>query len=459
MRRIGCGIIIIAVLAGCSDDPTAVVDTEPAITAATVTINPNNVIGALVLVRTARAASVSVRFQPVDGSVEEEETPEVPVAGDETMVPVLGLWPERQYVFRAIAHGPGGDTMSPGLDLTTGALPAGIPTYTAGGTNPTPGYVAFNAASYGIVIDNTGRVVWYHRFGAAAFLNFQPQATGLYAAGASSAESGGPFTEIDPLGTVTRRLGCAGGLPARFHELRTEADGSYWLMCDEVRTMDLASSGGQLNARVTGTVVQHVAATGERLFQWSAFDHFAITDVEASARSGPIVNWTHGNAIDFDADGNLLISFRALNELTKIDSRTGAVLWRMGGSRNDFAIYAETSPAFAHQHGLRSAGAGSFVVLDNLGNSKASRAERYEYDAVARTARLAATYAPDAPAVAMAGGTTQQLPDGRLLVSYGSGGRVEEYDAGGRAVWRINGNAGYVFRATRIRSLYAPAPY
>lgn len=41
-------------------------------------------------------------------------------------------------------------------------------------------------------------------------------------------------------------------------------------------------------------------------------------------------------------------------------------------------------------------------------------------------------------------------------MSFGTAGRVEEYDATGRVVWRIEGNAGYVFRAQRIRSLYAP---
>lgn len=33
---------------------------------------------------------------------------------------------------------------------------------------------------------------------------------------------------------------------------------------------------------------------------------------------------------------------------------------------------------------------------------------------------------------------------------------VEQYDAQGRVVWKIEGNAGYVFRAQRILSLYSP---
>ena len=54
------------------------------------------------------------------------------------------------------------------------------------------------------------------------------------------------------------------------------------------------------------------------------------------------------------------------------------------------------------------------------------------------------------------GGSVQPLAGGRTLVSFGTEGRVEEYDAQGRLTWSTQGNAGYVFRAQRIRSLYAP---
>src|SRR2546430_16953769 len=53
-----------------------------------------------------------------------------------------------------------------------------------------------------------------------------------------------PWVELDPLGNVTRTFGCAGGLQPRFHDLAVEPDGSYWIMCDETRTMDLSALGG-----------------------------------------------------------------------------------------------------------------------------------------------------------------------------------------------------------------------
>ena len=115
-------------------------------------------------------------------------------------------------------------------------------------------------------------------------------------------------------------------------------------------------------------------------------------------------------------------------------------------------------PAFAHQHSVRAIGPGALVLLDNVGNPTESGAERYELDERAMTARLVRSYAALPRVVTQIGGSTQPLPGGRTLVSFGTAGRVEEYDATGNVVWRIQGNAGYVFRAVRIQSLYSAVP-
>jgi hypothetical protein len=335
-----------------------------------------------------------------------------------------------------------------------------LPHYVAGGGAPSPGYVVFAAGRYGVVIDNHGRVVWYREFPLGPGLNFQPQPNGRYVARPPPTDpaSIAPWLEIDPLGDVTRILGCAGGLQPRFHDLIVNPAGDYWIMCDETRTMNLSGVGGSATARVTGTVIQHLDGTGALLFDWSAFDHFEITDLEPAGRLGSSVNWTHGNAIDIDADGNLVVSFRSLNEITKIDiaNGSGAVLWRMGGLRNQYIFDGTTVPAFSRQHGVRLTGAGHLTLLDNSGDPLQSRAERYTFDAATHTAQLIDSYGSEPPVIAVLGGTTQALENGRTLVAYGDGGRVQEYDTDGNVVWQIEGNTGYIFRAERIRSLYSP---
>ena len=142
--------------------------------------------------------------------------------------------------------------------------------------------------------------------------------------------------------------------------------------------MDLSSIGGTSGARVTGTAVQHISATGEQLCHWSPFDHLAITDGDPRDLAGADVNWTHGNSLDLASDERRL------------------------------------------------------------------------------TARLVRSYGSAPGVVTQIGGSVQDLPGGRTLVSFGTAGRVEEYDGNGHVVWRIEQGAGYVFRAQRISSLYAP---
>lgn len=431
----------------------------PAMGSPTVAASPHNSLSVILSVDVTNADSAAVRFHLGNGLLAGDSvTAAVQTVGDSATIPVLGLLPGRNYTLTAVAYWAGGRVISDTVRITTDTLPSDLPRYAVSGADPSPGYVVFAAGAYGLVIDNTGRVVWYRRFPDGPGLNFMAQPNGRYVARPTTPDPKDleSWLEIDPVGNVTRTLRCARGLQPRFHDLITQRDGDYWLMCDETRTMDLTAHGGVASAVVSGTAVQHVSATGALLFHWSPFDHFAITDLDSADRTGPNVNWTHGNSLDLDTDGNLIISFRNLGELTKISSVTGAVMWRMGGRRNEFTFPDSPSPAYARQHGVRVAAAGTLLLLDNVGNPAESRAERYAVDEAARTARLLHSYGSIPGVVTLIGGSVQSLPRARTLVTFGTAGRVEEYDATGQMMWRIDGNAGYVFRAQRITSLYAP---
>ncbi|HWC73690.1 MAG TPA: arylsulfotransferase family protein [Gemmatimonadales bacterium] len=457
--RLAVGIAAIGLMGGaaCAHDTSSGTPPEPVIESVSVAGAAVNVLSAMVTVHVRLADSVAVRYGT--GALIDQISPAVIPNGEVAVVPILGLAPVTGYGMLVVAYADGvAAASSSPFTFTTDTLPSDLPHYVASGSDPTPGYVVFGAGKYGLAIDTTGRVVWYVRFATAPGLNFQVEPNGHYVARPPTPDPGDlePWVELDPLGNVIRTFGCAGALQPRFHDLAIQADGSYWIMCDDTRTMDLSALGGVAGAQVMGTVIQHVSATGALLFQWSPFDHFGITDLDSASRTGPAVNWTHGNALDFDTSGNLLVSFRSLSEITKIDVHSGAVLWRMGGLRNQFTFENAPPHGFVHQHGLRFSGPGRLVLLDNLGDPRGSRAERYEFDEASHIARLVASYGPDPEIVAQLGGTTQDLPGGRTLVAFGNGNRVEEYDSTGRMVWHIEGNSGYVFRAQLIQSLYHP---
>lgn len=459
MRRYPVAVIAL-LLVGCERAPVGIGGPlPPEIPSAAVVPNLHNVLSAIVSARVVRADSVAVRFRLAsEGPGAERVTPTISSPGEVVTIPVFELLPRQRYILHVVAYGDRAMAVGAPLYLNTGELPPDLPRYTASGLDPSPGYVVFASGRYGLVIDNTGRVVWYRHFPNGAGLNFMAQPTGRYVLRPPTLEIGDaePWMELDALGNVTRTMGCASGLQSRPHDIILEGDGSYRLLCDETRTMNLTAIGGVANARVTGTVVQHIGATGELRFQWSPFDHFEITDVDPAERSGQNVNWTHGNSLDIDTDGNLLVSFRNLSEITKIDARSGAVLWRLGGRRNEFAFLDTPVPPFSRQHSVRACAPGTLLLLDNVGDPLTSKAERYVLDEATRTARLVHAYASATNAVTEIGGSVQTLADGRTLVSFGTAGRVEEYDASGHLTWRIEGNPGYVFRAQRIASLYAP---
>jgi hypothetical protein len=461
MREALCVLALLACACFGADSPfEPEVCSPPQVVRSDVAPNASNVLGAIVSAEVVAADSIAVRFAEA-GTALDSVTPVVPPETGATGVPVLGLHPTTDYVLQVVAFNGCATAEGEMLTLTTAALPSDLPSYVAGGPSPSPGYVVFAAGSYGLAIDNSGRVVWYHRFPNGPGLNFQAQANGRYVARPSPGIPGqtASWLELDPLGNTTRTLTCAHGMVPRVHDAIVEADGSYWVMCDEVRTFDLTPAGGSADAAVLGTAVHHIAASGELLFEWSAFDHLSIdlTELAASEVSASMLNWTHGNALDLDSGGNLLLSFRNLSMVVKIDLQTGAVVWHMGGVRNQFEFENTTMPPFAGQHSVRSTGQNRLLLLDNIGDPSLSRAERYTYDETTLRVTLTDAYASSrGDVVARLGGTTQDLPGGRTLVSFGNGASVEEYDAAGNVVWRIEGDPGYVFRAQRIRSLYQP---
>ena len=453
------GVVVTAT--GCAssvDSPVASTSCErPRIAHSAITQNSTNALSVFVTATAQQSDSVIVRFGA--NAVIDSATPAFVATGDSAFVPLLGLVPSTSYEAQLIAFNSCGSSASQSMTFVTGTLPPDLPTYSTLGTAASPGFVVFAAASYGVVIDNSGRVVWYRRFPNGPGLNFQAQPDGQYAARppASAGETGN-WVEINIRGEIARTVGCSHGYPSRMHDMIAEPDASYWLLCDETRTMDLSAQGESSRARVLGTNVQHRGANGDSLFEWSPFDHFQVdvSVLQTADRSLPVINWTHGNALDLDRDGNLLVSFRNLSEVTKIDIRTGDVLWRLGGQKNQFVFDDAPGPVFVGQHGVRATGAGQVTLLDNLGQPGGSRAERYVVDDVRRAARLIGSFSAPVGIVGQIGGSTQSLPDGHTLVSFGNGNAVQEYDARGDVVWRIVGSSGYIFRAQRIRSLYRP---
>jgi hypothetical protein len=454
--------LCIAVAWSCRETVVESIAVVPEIREATVHPGDGNVLSAVVSLRMRFGARAAVEV--LRDSVTEQLTPSFPVIGETLSVPVLGLRPATPYLFRAKVSSRTGDTaLSPPLMFTTRPLPAGLPAFVVEHEDsPTVSHVLVGVApavggqAFAIIIDAKGNPVWYKAF-ADGVTDFQKQPDGNYTAWGSTDSTPSSFHEFTSLGEEVAVYRASNMLKTDPHELRMIGR-DYALLGIEFRTMDLSAYGGSPSAEVEGFVVEYRRA-GQAPFLWNTFDHFMVTDGAPDVSySAPTVDPWHGNAIDIDHDGNLLVSFRDMDEITKIDVRTGGILWRLGGKNNEFTFLNDELHGFSHQHGVRRLPNGDIILFDNgnLHDPPTSRAVEYRLDLANKTAELVWEYRPDPPLYGFALGFAQRLASGNTLVCFGTARRIIEIDPGGRKRWeiRLDDPLRYPYRAIDIGSLY-----
>src|SRR5260370_23683122 len=128
--------------------------------------------------------------------------------------------------------------------------------------------------------------------------------------------------------------------------------------------------------------------TGQVAFLWNAWDHFVLADWIEPTGVNPPLDFDRPNSLDFDLDGNYVASFRHMGEITKIDRRTGAIMWRLGGRNNQFTIVNDPLGGFSGQHSVRVLNNGNLLLYDNglRHIPPESRAVEYHLDTGTRTA-------------------------------------------------------------------------
>lgn len=167
------------------------------------------------------------------------------------------------------------------------------------------------------------------------------------------------YTRVD-----TYRAG--NGYSTDLHELQLLPNGHALLMIYDPQTVDMSRivPGGNPAATVVGLVIQELDAQKQVVFEWRSWDHFQITDATAEDLTAAVIDYAHGNALERDADGNILLSSRHMDEITKIDRQTGDIMWRLGGKHNQFTFVNDPQP-FVHQHDVRRLPNGNITLFDN----------------------------------------------------------------------------------------------
>jgi hypothetical protein len=238
------------------------------------------------------------------------------------------------------------------------------------------------------------------------------------------------------------------------HDFILMPDYHAYLMAYDTQMVDMSKivPGGDPSAAVIGLVIQELDEYKTVIFQWRSWDHFKITDATHENLQDSVIDYVHGNSMDIDYDGNLLISSRHLDEITKINRQTGDIIWRLGGKNNQFTFTNDTL-RFSHQHAFRRISNGHYTVFDN-GNFHTppfSRAIEYNIDQENKTCTLVWQYRHNPSIFSFAMGYAQRLANGNTVIGWGSSNpTVTEVDPAGNIVYELSYPMGvYSYRAYR----------
>ncbi len=286
--------------------------------------------------------------------------------------------------------------------------------------NPSPGNIlltSFATATYGphLLIANNNGSYSYTREMYIADLSRQRNGTLTYFTIGKYYAENSQFNRIDS-------FYCGNGYSTDGHELRVLNNGHGLLMSYDTQKVDMSQivPGGNPNALVIGLIIQEIDVNKDVVFQWRSWDHINITDAVNVNLTAALVDYIHGNAIEPDTDGNLMISSRHLNEITKISRTTGEIIWRLGGVNNQFTFVNDTIP-FHYQHDIRRIANGNITMFDN-GNFRPplrSRALEYSLDEENKIATLVWQYTNNPVIYGAFMGSVQRLQNGNTLIGWG----------------------------------------
>jgi len=311
-----------------------------------------------------------------------------------------------------------------GQDLN---LPEGFPSFDIEHSDdPEPGYyfvcpqpVTGLSPGYLIITDNYGVPVFYRETAMKTYC-FQPYPNGNLAYFEGSVRKyvmlDGDYHPIDT-------MGCQDCDRFDLHEIRILENGHYLLMGKKFRTVDmsLVIEGGDPEATIEDYLVQEFDPHGNLVFEWATRPHYEIADLNSAVDlTISSIDVTNLNAIEVESDTSLLLSMAHQDEITKIDRRTGEVIWRLGGRNNQFKMINSTRP-FTRQHDVRRLPNGNITVFDNgtFSDPGYARAVEYEIDENAMTVTQVWEFDHDKTVSSSHKGNVQRLPGGNTLIGWG----------------------------------------
>lgn len=223
------------------------------------------------------------------------------------------------------------------------------------------------------IVDYKGNLRWYHTVEGKGFkvTHFTKDQTILSILGKNDEPTsyGSEILEINLQGdTLTHIKKGQGDLKQVIHhEIIKKSTNEIVTLFVDVKITDLTSIGGKKKDTINGDGILILDKKGKQIWKWSVFDDLDPMKDKALLKTKK--DWMHANSLNYDKDGNFLISFYNNGQIWKIDSKTGKVIWKLGKG-GTFKMDANID--FTQAHAAHINEEGSLMFFDNGVDKKQS---------------------------------------------------------------------------------------
>ncbi len=302
-----------------------------------------------------------------------------------------------------------------------------------------------------LIVDTAGQPVWFLPRPGKVVADLRVQEyQGLpvltWWEGEEGDDGDGEFVVVDQSYTEVAKVRAGNGHRTRPHEMVIFGT-----------TALISAAATVAGGRVLESVVQEIDMhTGAVRFEWRSHDHVPVAESFVAPPGNGPHDYFHLTSIDLDGR-DLLISARNTHALYKVARPSGAVVWRMGGRRSDFAMAPDAG--FARQHDAGIPAEGEISVFDNREPAEGSRSRGLilSVDAGRRTVSVARQLVHPRGLWAGVGGNLQALDAGRVFTGWGSQPFITEFGPNGEVLFDARLAAGWSYRAQL--STWEAAPF
>lgn len=177
--------------------------------------------------------------------------------------------------------------------------------------------------------------------------------------------------------------------------------------------------------------------SGKKTWEWSTFD--VQEEIDPSIIDQPWIN-----SVFIDKDNNYILSLRSLNQVWKVDSSTGKVIWKIGEG-GDFDM--DIDSRFLAQHFAYRRENGELVLFDNGGPGRPyTRVLSFELDEESLQAKTKTVLQLPSEYYSPIMGNASFLPDDNILITSSTTGTILKMDRSGKIIWKLKAK-GIIYRA------------